>query len=85
MSEELSEDLIDRAVLLARKRFSDQPPGFPFDEHLDPNTIKLPPELEKQLHEDVEEEGQDAVTDLTEETGFESVIGRLSLSRRDGP
>ena len=83
MAVELTEDLMDRALILARKRFSDQPPGFPFDEDLDPNTVKLPPEVERQLHEDVEEEGQDALADLTEESGFESVIGRLSLSRND--
>ena len=73
--QDLSPELFDSAVALARKKYPDQPPGFPFSEDLDLNKIRLPPELEKQIREEVEDDGSNALVDDEEETGFESVIG----------
>lgn len=78
MSDEVPKELYERAIALARKKYSDQPPGFPFSE-FDWNGVRLPQDMEKEIREEIEDEGYEALADLTEETGFESVIGNSVL------
>lgn len=74
--EGLSDELFEEAVALAAKKFSDQPPGFPFERNIDWSAIQLPPEYEQQLKDESNEDDEDDLADFTEDTGFESVIGK---------
>jgi len=78
MASELSEELLNRALALAKKKFPNQPPGFPLND-FDVDGVRLPTEIRKEIEEEVENEGQDLLADLQEETGFESVIGKANF------
>ena len=77
--QELPEELVDQALALSRQKFPDQPHGFPVLENFDWNAVQLPEELEQQLRDESDEDDVEALVDVTEESGFESVIGNTTL------